>query len=57
MSQTDCHARLGQQVKVAPRQWVNVDYPHGFNPIATYIFQYRSRSEWISLTELLRCYL
>jgi hypothetical protein len=45
MSRTDCHVRLGQQVNVAPRQWVNVDYPYGWNPIATYIFQYRSRSE------------
>ena len=45
MSQTDCHVRLGQQVNVAPRQCVNVDYPYGWNPIATYIFQYRSRSE------------
>jgi hypothetical protein len=41
---------------VAPRQWVNVEYPYGFNPIATYIFQYRSRSEWIPSIMLLRCY-
>jgi hypothetical protein len=38
---------------VEPRQWRTVDYPYGWSPIATYIFQYRSRSEWICLTRVL----
>ena len=50
---TNSSLRLGDPIKVAKIQWHDVTYPHGLEPIATYKFQYRSRSEWIWLTVLL----
>lgn len=37
--------RLGRAVTKPTARYVNVTYPYGENPVATYIFQYRTRSK------------
>ena len=44
---TDSSRRLGNQVKATEQLWMDVDYPYGNTAIATYKFQYRSRSEYV----------
>lgn len=36
---------MGTAEVVSPISWVEVAYPHGSTPVATYVFQYRSRSK------------
>lgn len=50
---TNCFVRLGPTEVVGPSNQWSITYPYGEAPIATYVFQYRTRSKSTSTTSLI----